>query len=107
MCATQYGAFWFDYAGGRCMRLVYGSDNVYWPVYNEVIDTMQDKYYINMYDYYSAACDCALNGPEDGEPDYHALLGDGSLPQCFYNIDCLDASACGKSSSNWWLKTRR
>ena len=78
------------------MRLVYqdGDANVYWPVSNDIIDTAQDKYGFNMFDYYTAACDCAMNG--SGEPDINALPGDGSPPQCFYNIPCQDAEVCCK-----------
>ncbi|KAK3713318.1 hypothetical protein LTR37_008510 [Vermiconidia calcicola] len=100
-CATQYGAFWMDIDGGRCMPLVYqdGDANVYWPVSNDIIDTAQDKYSFNMFDYYIAACDCAVNG--SGEPDINALPGDGSPPQCFYNIPCQDAEVCLESDDEW------
>lgn len=97
-CTANYGARWMEYAGkGRCMRLVYqdGGNNVYWPAPESVIKAAEDKYNIDITEYYSASCDCAISG--SGEPDTNALPSDGSLPQCFYNIDCQDAEVCRKS----------
>jgi hypothetical protein len=75
-------------------------DNTYWPVPDDIITKIEDNYGINTFDYYTAACDCAING--SGEVDPAALPSeDGKPPQCFYNIGCQNAEACLELNDEW------
>ena len=67
-CNANHGAFWLEEVlCGRCMRLTYkDGDNTYYPAGEDVINKIQDTYGINVYEYYKATCNCAMNG--SGEP---------------------------------------
>lgn len=47
------------------------------------VGLMQDKYGINLYEYFQGSWDCWRAG-SPGIDTTH-LPGDGSMPQCFYN----------------------
>jgi hypothetical protein len=109
-----------DIEGGNCIRLTYqdGNNNVYWPVPNDIIDKLEDKYgyditaycmcLVQPYNFQAwkfelmlpidnAACDCSING--SGEVSINNIPTDGSTPQCFYNIKCQYAEVCCESLS--------
>ena len=96
-CHQEVGAHWMTYAGkDHCMRLAYrsGSDYEFWPATESVIKAIEEKNDIHLRGYFTSACDCSING--SGEPDTDNLPVDGSVPRCFYNIQCQSAEICRK-----------